>query len=56
MAKHLFPDALWAELGPLIPPDPERPCGGRPPVAARDALTGILFVVYTVTGWEHMPF
>ena len=56
MAKQLLPDTLWAEIALLIPPDPARPRGGRPPVGARDALTGILFVLYTAIPWEHLPF
>jgi hypothetical protein len=56
LAKQLLPDTLWAEIAPLIPADPERPQGGRPPVGARDALTGILFVLYRAIPWEHLPF
>jgi transposase len=56
MSKQLLTDALWAEIAPLIPPDPERPRGGRPPIAARDALMGILFILYTATAWELLPF
>ncbi len=56
MAKKLLPDALWAEIAPLMPPDAPRPKGGRPPVAAREALTGILFVLYTAIPWERLPF
>ena len=40
MAKQLLPDARWAAIAPLIAADPERPRGGRPPVAAREALIG----------------
>ena len=50
MAKKLLPDALWAEIAPLFPPEPARPKGGRPPVGSREALTGILFVLYTALG------
>ena len=56
MAKKLLPDALWAEIAPLFPPDPARPKGGRPPVGSREALTGMLFVLYTAIGWERLPF
>ena len=56
MAKKLLPDALWAEIAPLMPPDTPRPKGGRPPVGARAALTGILFVLYTAIPWERLPF
>lgn len=56
MAKKLLPDALWAEIAPLIPPERARPKGGRPPVPARDALLGILFVLATGIPWERLPF
>ena len=56
MAKKLLPDDLWAEIAPLLPADRERPKGGRPPVEARDALIGILFVLYTAIPWERLPF
>lgn len=56
MAKKLLPDDLWAEIAPLLPADRERSKGGRPPVEARDALIGILFVLYTAIPWERLPF
>jgi len=56
MAKKLLPDELWAEIAPLIPPTRARPKGGRPPVPARDALLGILFVLATGISWERLPF
>ena len=45
MARPLVSDALWAEIAPLLPPPKPRPRGGRPPVANRAALMGILFVL-----------
>ena len=56
MAKKLLSDALWDEIAPLFPPDPARPKGGRPPVGSREALIGILFVLYTAIPWERLPF
>ena len=56
MAKKLLPDDLWAEIKPLIPPARPRPKGGRPPVEPRQALLGVLFVLYTSIPWEHLPF
>ncbi|MDI4655129.1 IS5 family transposase [Xanthobacter autotrophicus] len=54
MAKQLLPDALWAEIAPLFPPAAPRPKGGRPRVENREALTGILFVLYTAIPWERL--
>jgi len=55
MAKPLVSDELWAVVGPLLPPDPPHPRGGRPRVPARAALTGILFVLKTGLPWEDLP-
>jgi transposase len=55
MAKELLPDALWARIAPLLPPEPPKPKGGRPRVSDRAALTGILFVLKTGIPWEHLP-
>ena len=55
MAKPILPDELWEMIAPLLPPDPPRPKGGRPPVPARAVLTGILFVLRTGIPWELLP-
>jgi len=55
MAKPLLSDELWEFIEPLLPPHPAHPKGGRPPVADRKALTGILFVLKTGIPWEDLP-
>jgi transposase len=55
MAKPMLTDELWQRLAPLFPPHPPRPKGGRPPVADRTALTGILFVLKSGIQWEWLP-
>ena len=55
MAKILVPDDLWAFIAPVLPPARPRPRGGRPPIADRETLTGILFVLRTGLTWEHLP-
>jgi transposase len=55
MAKELLPDAFWARIAPLLPPEPPKPKGGRPRVSNRAALTGILFVLKTGIPWEYLP-
>lgn len=55
IAKELLPDALWAPIAPLLPPEPPKPKGGRPRVSDRAVLTGILFVLKTGIPWEYLP-
>ncbi len=55
MAKPLVPDELWADVAPLLPPEPPKPKGGRPRVADRRCLTGIVFVLKSGIPWELLP-
>jgi len=55
MAKTLVTDELWADVEPLLPPDPPKPKGGRPRIDARAVLAGILFVLKTGIPWEMLP-
>jgi len=55
MSKPLLPDDLWAVIAPLLPPEPAKPKGGRPRLADRAALTGIIFVLRTGIPWELLP-
>ena len=55
MSKPLVSDELWKVIEPLLPPEGPKPKGGRPPVANRAALTGIIFVLKTGIPWEMLP-
>ena|SRR5215207_7896047 len=55
MSKPLVSDELWALVAPLLPPEPPKPKGGRPRVADRAALTGIIFVLKSGIPWEMLP-
>jgi transposase len=55
MPAPLLPESLWLIIEPLLPQVAPKPKGGRPPVAARAALTGILFVLRTGIPWEMLP-
>ncbi len=55
MSKPLVSDALWAVIEPLLPEERPKPKGGRPRIADRAALTGILFVLKSGIGWELLP-
>jgi transposase len=54
--RRLVSDDLWAVVAPLIPTSPPaRGPGGRPRVADRLALEGILFVLTTGCRWRDVP-
>jgi transposase len=55
MSTSLLPESLWLIIEPMLPPVPPKPRGGRPPVPARAALAGILFVLRTGIPWEMLP-
>jgi transposase len=55
MAFTLVPDALWAEVEPLLPRERPKPLGGRPRVSDRACLTGIVYVLRTGMPWRLVP-
>lgn len=55
MRKPLVSDQLWTIIAPLLPPERPKPHGGRPRIADRAALTGILFVLKSGIPWEMLP-
>ena len=55
MPSQLVSDELWSIVEPLVPAERPKPKGGRPPVVARAALSGILFVLRTGIPWEMLP-
>ena len=53
------PDGLWKLIEPMLPPSqrqsqPPHP-GGRRRSGEREALSGILYVLYTGTAWRQLP-
>jgi transposase len=49
-------DGLWQRIEPLLPTRPRRfRYPGRKPLDDRLVLQGILFVLHTGIGWEHLP-
>jgi transposase len=53
--SFLVPDELWEAIEPLVPDEPPKPKGGRPRVADRAALAGIVFVLRTGYPWRLLP-
>ncbi len=49
-------DRLWERVEPLLPRKQRRfRYPGRKPLDDRHVLSGILFVLHTGIGWEHLP-
>src|SRR5438132_12545546 len=49
-------DGLWERFEPLVPKRERRfRYPGRRPLDDRLGLQGILFVLHTGSGWEHLP-
>ena len=56
MAKPILDEKLWKIVEPIIPKRKRRfRYPGRKAISNRAALTGILFVLKTGIGWEHLP-
>jgi transposase len=50
-----IPDALWAEIEPLLPPPPPHPLGcHRPRTPNRAAMDAIFFVLRTGCQWNAL--
>ena len=55
MSTLLVPDGLWEAIEPLLPNEPPKPKGGRPRIADRAVLAGIVFVLRTGCPWRMLP-
>jgi len=53
--ETLVPDDLWALIAPVLPSRPPQPKGGRPWLADRRALCGIISVLTTGGGGNTLP-
>jgi transposase len=56
VAPWVVSDELWGRIEPLLPKRERRlRCPGRKRLPDRQALQGILFVLYTGIAWRHLP-
>lgn len=51
----LVDDELWEIVGPLLPPEPVKPKGGRPRMPPRAVFSGIVYVLKTGIPWGLLP-
>ena len=54
LARHL-PDDIWAVFEPILPAKVWAG-NGRPPVANRECLHALLYVLASGIGWEFLPW
>lgn len=50
--KRLVGEEVWELVEPLLPPEPDKPKGGRPRVPARSVLERIVYVLKSGTAWR----
>ena len=50
-----IPDARWEHVEALLPPIPEGPRRGRPPIPSRTILSGIVYRLRTGAPWKALP-
>ena len=55
MACVLVPDVLWNLIEPLLPIPSSKPQGGRPRLADRACLAGVIFVLRSGIPWRMLP-
>ena len=56
LCDDLVPDKLWALVGPLLPPPPRPPYGGRHrTISDRACLAAIIYMARTSTPWRLLP-
>lgn len=56
LARELVPDGLWQTVAPLIPPfRPRQQGGGTMPVADRNVVTAVVYVLTSGCARRYLP-
>jgi predicted ATPase/transposase/transcriptional regulator with XRE-family HTH domain len=55
MDHQILTNQVWCRIELLLPEDPPKPQGGRPHIANRMALSGILHVLKLGIPWKELP-
>ena len=50
-----IPDALWAEIEPLLPPEKPKPKASRPRMGSRKAMDARFYILGTGCQWKALP-
>ena len=48
-------DRMWVRVGPLLPPNPARPKGGRPFADDKACFAGIVYQLRNACRWNDRP-
>lgn len=51
----LLTEQQWKKIEPLLPAPPKQPRGGRPWIANRRVLEGILWILRSGAPWKYLP-
>lgn len=49
------PERLWRQIAPLLPRERPKPRGGRPRIADRVVMAGIIYRLRTGCQWKALP-
>ena len=54
-SRPLLTEAQWQKIAPLLPKPPQHRQGGRPWIANRRVLEGILWILRSGARWQDLP-
>lgn len=54
-SRPLLSEVQWQKIAPLLPKPPQHRKGGRPWIANRRVLEGILWILRSGARWQDLP-